>query len=58
MVVLDTNAEEFGEVDLMFIALNPGADEVIYNKPLVGKAGIKQREKMFDVNYLKKQLKK
>lgn len=50
IVVLDTNMEDFGPVDVMFIALNPGKDEVIYNKPLVGKAGTLHRSKMYYLN--------
>lgn len=47
MVVLDTNASDFGGVNFAFLALNPGKDETIYDKPLVGRAGELQRRKMF-----------
>lgn len=50
MVVLDTNREDLGPVDLMFIALNPGRDERLYNKPLTGNAGKLHREKMFQLD--------
>lgn len=45
-VVLDTNMNDFGEIDIMFIGLNPGKDEVTLNKPFVGKSGIPFREKL------------
>lgn len=47
MVILDTNMNDFGVVDIAFIALNPGKDEVTYDKPLVGAAGKHHRKKMF-----------
>jgi len=47
MVVLDTNRETIGPVDFMFISLNPGRDEVLYNKLMVGKSGQLQRKKMY-----------
>lgn len=47
MIILDTNLQEPGEVDFLFIALNPGKEECIYDKPLVGKSGEYHREKMF-----------
>ena len=39
--ILDTNMSDFGPVDVIFIALNPGKDEVVpsVDRPLVGKAG-------------------
>lgn len=45
-VVLDTNLETFGEVDIAFIGLNPGKEEVEMNKPFVGKSGKLLREKI------------
>lgn len=45
-VILDTNLEEPGEVDIFFIGLNPGKDEVIIGKPFVGKSGMFLREKI------------
>lgn len=50
IVVLDTNLNDFGPVDLAFIALNPGKDEITYGKPLVGRAGTHHRSKMFFLN--------
>lgn len=37
--ILETNCETFQEVEIIFIAENPGKDEVEKGKPLVGKAG-------------------
>ncbi len=45
-VILDTNMEDGGEVDVMFFGLNPGIEEVEINKPFVGKAGKTLRESM------------
>lgn len=39
IVVLDTNATEIGPVDIAFIGLNPGKDEVQQDKPFVGDSG-------------------
>jgi len=39
MVVLDTNSQDFGDIDIMFIGLNPGVNEVKQNKPFVGDSG-------------------
>jgi len=50
MVVLDTNREDIGPVDLMFVALNPGSDEAVFNRPLVGRSGKLIREKVFNIN--------
>jgi len=47
IVVLDTNVEDFTEIDVMFIALNPGKDEVTFDKPLVGRAGKLHRKYMY-----------
>lgn len=47
IVVLDTNMEDFGPVDFMFVALNPGKDEKTFNKPLVGRSGKFFRRRMF-----------
>jgi uracil-DNA glycosylase family 4 len=46
MVVLDTNMNEFGPVDVMLIGLNPGKDETIYNKTFIGGPSIILREKI------------
>ncbi len=45
-IILDTNMEDGGEVDLIFFGLNPGIDEVEVGKPFVGKAGKILRERM------------
>jgi uracil-DNA glycosylase family 4 len=37
--ILETNAEFLNEVQVVFIAENPGKDEIEKEKPLVGKAG-------------------
>ena len=37
--ILETNAEHLSEVKVIFIAENPGKDEVEKERPLVGKAG-------------------
>ena len=38
-VILDTNIQQPGPVDLLFIGLNPGKDEIKAGVPFVGKAG-------------------
>lgn len=45
-VILDTNMQDSGEVDVMFFGLNPGTEEVEIGKPFVGKAGKILRERM------------
>jgi len=45
-VILDTNMEDDGEVDIIFFGLNPGVEEVEIGKPFVGKAGKILRERM------------
>jgi len=50
MIVLDTNRETVGPVDFMFISLNPGRNELLYNKPMVGNSGRLQREKMYHLD--------
>ena len=37
--ILETNVDILSEVEVLFIAENPGKDEIISGKPLVGKAG-------------------
>lgn len=37
--ILETNCESFDEVEIIFIAENPGKDEVEKEVPLIGKAG-------------------
>ena len=37
--ILETNIKYLSEVDVVFIAENPGKDEVEKEKPLIGKAG-------------------
>lgn len=39
IVVLDTNSQDFGDIDIMFVGLNPGVDEVKQDKPFVGDSG-------------------
>lgn len=46
MVILDTNMDHFGPVDVVFLGLNPGKDEVKQGLPFVGKAGRLLREKI------------
>jgi uracil-DNA glycosylase family 4 len=46
MIVLDTNMENFGPIDVMFVGLNPGKDEVIFNKTFIGSPSIILREKI------------
>ncbi len=45
-VILDTNVSDGEEVDIAFIGLNPGTEEVEIGKPFVGKAGKILRERM------------
>lgn len=45
-VIMDTNVTDSEEVDIAFIGLNPGTDEVEIGKPFVGKAGKILRERM------------
>lgn len=44
MVVLDTNIEDIGEVDVVFIGLNPGKTEFEIGLPFIGKTGLALRE--------------
>lgn len=46
IVVLDTNLEDLGPVDVLFVGLNPGRDEVTYNKTFIGDPSIILREKI------------
>lgn len=46
IVVLDTNLEKPGPVDVMFVGLNPGKDEVTYKKTFIGDPSIIVREKI------------
>lgn len=45
-VILDTNMDDGGDVDIIFFGLNPGTDEVEIGKPFVGKSGKILRERM------------
>lgn len=45
-VIMDTNVSDAEEVDIAFIGLNPGTEEVEIGKPFVGKAGKILRERM------------
>ena len=46
MVSLDTNMEDFGSVDVMFVGLNPGKEEVDNDKTFIGRPSLKLREKI------------
>ncbi len=46
MVVLDTNIKKVGSIDVLFIGLNPGINEVKEDLPFVGVSGKKLRSKM------------
>jgi uracil-DNA glycosylase family 4 len=50
MVVLDTNIEEPGKVDVLFVGLNPGDDEARYNKTFIGRTAINLRAKIMKFN--------
>ena len=45
-VILDTNMDDSGPVDIIFFGLNPGTEEYEIGKPFVGKAGKILRERM------------
>lgn len=45
-VILDTNMNDGGDVDIIFFGLNPGTEEVEIGKTFVGKAGKILRERM------------
>ena len=57
-VILDTNLQEPGPVDITFITLNPGSEEAKNGIPLIGPAGLIFREsfdkllKAFNFTYL------
>lgn len=58
-VILETNLEEPGPVDLVFIGINPGKEEALMNRPFIGKSGRLMRkyldkliEKHRDLKYL------
>jgi len=54
--ILDTNSRgDMSKVDIVFVAENPGKDEIKAEKPLVGKSG-KTFRKYFD-QYIKKECK-
>lgn len=46
-VILDTNLDDIGPVDVVFVALNPGKTETVFHKPLIGRAGKYHRKYMF-----------
>ncbi len=46
MVSLDTNMETFGNIDVMFVGLNPGKEEVDNDKTFIGRPSLKLREKI------------
>lgn len=43
-VIIDTNANDFEDIDIAFIGLNPGTEESKIGKPFVGKSGKLLRE--------------
>ena len=45
-VVLDTNRDSMGPVDVAFLGLNPGREEVAQDRPFVGPAGQELRKRM------------
>lgn len=45
-VVLDTNRDSLGPVDVAFLGLNPGREEVRQDRPFVGPAGQELRKRM------------
>ncbi|MDZ7760694.1 MAG: uracil-DNA glycosylase family protein [Desulfovermiculus sp.] len=45
-VVLDTNRDSLGSVDVAFLGLNPGREEVRQDRPFVGPAGQELRKRM------------
>ncbi len=45
-VILDTNMDDGGNIDIIFFGLNPGTEEVEIGKPFVGKSGKILRERM------------
>ena len=45
-VILDTNMEDGGDVDIIFFGLNPRADDIEIGKPFSGKDGKVLRERM------------
>ena len=53
--ILETNAEYLDEVEIIFVAENPGKDEIDKEKPLVGKAGKLFRKyfEKFGINKIK-----
>ena len=46
MVSLDTNMESFGNIDVLFVGLNPGKEEVDHDKTFIGRPSLKLREKI------------
>ena len=48
-VVLDTNRDSLGPVDVAFLGLNPGREEVRQDRPFVGPAGQELRKRMQDL---------
>jgi len=45
-VVLDTNRDSLGPVDVAFLGLNPGREEIRQDRPFVGPAGQELRKRM------------
>ena len=48
-VVLDTNRDSLGPVDVAFLGLNPGREEVRQDRPFVGPAGQELRKRMHNL---------
>lgn len=46
MIIFDTNLEGIDQLDVLFVGLNPGRDEVKYNKTFIGDPSIVLREKI------------
>jgi uracil-DNA glycosylase family 4 len=46
IVTFDSNIEEPGEVDVIFIGLNPGTDEALVDRPFVGDSGKQLRREL------------
>jgi len=45
-VVLDTNMTDIGKIDVLFLGINPGIEEIEMGLPAVGKAGMILRNEM------------
>lgn len=45
-IIIDTNMEDGGDVDIIFFGLNPGPEDIESGKPFAGKSGKVLRERM------------